>query len=133
MDYVGVPLTDSPDEWGNDLLELASLVVDGFSARAIRTRLEENQLSFNKEKKDKSLYLLEVFLASDHMSGQQAKLSGLREVQRIRTKVKAHWGGQEANELKQRALSEHQTFTTHFENLCTRVAEELERIEKAFS
>ncbi len=133
LERISTPLTDSLDEWGNALLELANLVVGGFRAKAIRATLTKKKIHCEEDRKDQSLYLLETLLTSIHKSGQRQNLSGLREIQKIRSKVAAHWGGQEAQELKMKALSEHGTFTAHFESLCGQAADELKQIEKAFS
>ncbi len=59
-------------------------------------------------------------------------LDGLREIQRIRSKVKAHPGGTNAAQLVTAVLMEYGTYTDHFEAICRKVANELEAIEKLF-
>jgi hypothetical protein len=51
----------------------------------------------------------------------------------LRTKLKGHVGGSEADQLAHEALMEHETFANHFRHVCTQVAEDLGTIEKLFS
>lgn len=130
IERVTTPLTASRDEWAEAYMDLAKLVVEGFETKTIRARLDEAQISYDKE--DRTIALLEKLLTAK-TGGQMQKLRGLRTVQLLRSKAKGHAGGSKAQQLAQDALMEHETFTNHFRHVCAQVADELESIEKGMS
>ena len=97
----------------------------------IRARLDTAQVPYDKE--DKTIALLEKLLSKSEDAGEVQKLVGLRTVQHLRSKLKGHADGSEAQLLAQDALLEHETFGNHFLHVCTQVADELETIEKWMS
>ena len=128
LDRVNVPLTTSREEWGEAFMDLAKLVVEGFETSAIRAKLNESSVTFNKD--DKTIVLLEKLLNSNTSTPQFKRLEGLRTVQNLRSKAKGHVGGGEAEELAQQALLEYETFSNHFKHVCTLVVEDLYSVEK---
>ncbi len=131
LDRVNTPLTESRDEWAEAFMDLAKLVVEGFETKPIRTKLDTVQIQYQND--DKTIALLEKLLNQDSASDNGQKLIGLRTVQLLRTKAKGHVGGNEAEQLAQNALIEHETFGNHFRSVCTQVADELEIIEQFLS
>jgi len=129
LERVNTPLTESRDEWAEAFMDLAKLVIEGFETKAIRTRLDEVQVPYEKE--DKTIALLEKLLSKTGTG--VGELAGLRTVQLLRSKAKGHAGGSEAHRLAQDALTEHETFANHFQHVCSQVADELETIEKSMS
>jgi hypothetical protein len=129
LERVNTPLTESRDEWAEAFMDLAKLVIEGFETNAIRALLDATQIPYDKD--DKTIVLLEKHLSK--ASGVERELVGLRTVQLLRSKAKAHTGGSEAQKLAQDALTEYETFANHFQNVCAQVAEELEAIEKWMS
>ena len=128
LDRVNTPLTASRDEWAEAFMDLAKLVVEGFETKPLRAKLDTAQVSYTKE--DKTIALLEKLLNKDDTSSEVQKLVGLRTVQHLRSKAKGHVGGSESEQLVQDALVEHETFSNHFNHVCTQVASELEIIEQ---
>lgn len=128
LDRVNTPLTESRDEWAEAFMDLAKLVVEGFATNPIRAKLDTAQVPY--EKTDRTIALLEKLLNKDTSSSEGQKLVGLRTVQLLRSKAKGHVGGSEAEQLAQDALTEHETFTNHFQHVCMQVADELEIIEQ---
>ena len=124
---VTTPLTDSVDEWAQELQGLATLIIEGFEIKAIRVKLDEMRLAWGHE--EKSLLLLERVLFGDQCV---QKLNGLRLVQRIRSKIGSHARGSEAQDMAQRAFREHGSYRTHFEDVCRTVEGELQHIEQVF-
>ena len=122
-----VPRTASRDEWAEAFMDLSKLIIEGFEIKAIRARLTDAGIDFDK--KEQSLALLEKLLANDQANSGQEKLAGLRTVQEIRSRAKGHSTGRQATELAHTALKQHETYAAHFECVCKQVAEELERIE----
>ena len=131
VERVTLPLTSSRDEWARAFMNLAQLIIEGFETKAIRAKLDE--LGIDWQRNEQSLSLLERVLFSETENGCMQKLNGLRSVQRIRSKVGAHARGTEANALAKRAVQEHGSYTAHFEDVCRNIASELEHIERAFS
>jgi len=131
LERVNTPLTASPDEWAEAFMDLAKLVVEGFETKPIRTKLDAAQVEYDKE--DKTIALLEKLRNNADPSDVAQKLVGLRTVQLLRSKLKGHVGGSDANKLAQDALIEHETFANHFRHVCTQIADELETIEKLLS
>jgi hypothetical protein len=128
---VGVPLTTSRDEWGDSFMDLAKLVIEGFEETIIRERVRDIGMPFADS--DKSIALLEKLVPNRQGDAGAARLEGLREVQRIRTKVRGHASGREARELAQGAIGEHASFANHFRVVCARVADDLAAIERALT
>jgi hypothetical protein len=128
---LSTPRTASRDEWAEAFMDLSKLIVEGFDLKAIRAKLVEMDLGFEKD--EKGLVLLERLLTAGSSSSGSHRLEGLRTVQLIRSKVKGHSGGREATELADTALKQHETFAGHFEHVCKMVADELDRIERLFS
>lgn len=59
-------------------------------------------------------------------------LSGLREAQLIRSKIKGHASGRDAAQIAKAAISDHGSYKEHFTQLCARIVAELEAIEQQF-
>ncbi|MFT3891731.1 MAG: hypothetical protein QM730_08880 [Anaerolineales bacterium] len=129
-DRVNTPLTESRDEWAEAFMDLAKLVIEGFETKVIRTELENLEIHYEKD--EKTIALLEKLLNKGNALGESQRLSGLRTVQLLRSKIKGHVGGNEAEELAQNALMEYETFGNHFRHICMQVSEELEVIENVF-
>lgn len=129
FERVNTPLTENRNEWAEAFMDLTKLVVEGFETKFIRTKLDTAHVSYDKEK-DQTIALLEKLLNKTGISGEVRQLAGLRAAQRIRSKVKGHTSGSDADQLAQDALMEHGTFTDHFRHVCTQVADELEAIGK---
>jgi len=125
---VNTPLTSSRDEWAESFMDLAKLVVEGFETKPIRVRLDQAQVPYTQD--DKTIALLEKLLNKDGKSTD--RLTGLRNVQHLRSKAKGHVGGSDADDLAHSALTEHESFANHFKHVCQLVAGDLETIKKLF-
>ncbi len=125
---VSVPLTESRDEWANAFLDLDKLVIEGFETKFLRAKLDENKISY--EVKDKTISLLEKILIDNPWSGESQKLEGLRAVHFLRTKLKGHIGGEEAEKIAQDVIRVHETFGNHFQEVCKQLFDDLEKIER---
>ena len=132
LDALRVPRGDSSQEWASALQALTMAVVEGFPVRPIRRLLADRDVEFRTE--DRSITLLEKAIAAADITGTQGdpiRLEGLREAQRIRSKVAAHAGGSAAETLKTDALRDYGTFASHFEAVCDRIANELAAVDDA--
>lgn len=131
LDHVATPLTSSRSEWADAFLDLAKLVVEGFEVAELRSRLDGLAISYTKD--DKSISLLEKLKNASDQSVDQQKLDGLRAVQRIRTLLKGHTGGSDADLLEREALTEHETYANHYRHTCTILAGEMRMIAAVLS
>ena len=124
------PLTGSRDEWAQAFTNLAQLVIEGFEITAVREKLDEMGMAWERD--ERSIALMGRVLSGEAADGSTQNLDGLRLVQRIRSKVGAHARGAEADALATCAVQEHGSYAAHFESVCRDVAIELQRIERAF-
>lgn len=131
VERVNTPLTTSRDEWADAFMDLAKLVVEGFDTKPIRQKLDAVLVPYDKN--DQTITLLEKLSSKGKPSGDIERLDGLRTVQSLRTKLKGHVGGSEADHLAHEALMNHETYANHFRHVCTQVSDELEKIQKVFS
>jgi hypothetical protein len=129
LNNVSVPITSSRDEWSEAFMDLSKLIIEGFETKKIRKKLDEANLAYDKQ--EGSIVLLEKLITKD--LGEEAKLPGLRTVQKIRSKVKGHSRNSEAKLIEKEVLTRHETFKSHFEYICGLVAEELSIIEGIFN
>lgn len=131
LERVTTPISASRDEWADAIMDLAKLVVEGFQIKTIRAKLDKNQIVYTNE--ERSISLLEKLYSHSLSLGSAQKLSGLRTVQLLRSKVKGHVTGSEGEELTEKALLEHGSFSNHFRHVCAEICSELESIEILFS
>ena len=129
ISQVNTPVSASKDEWGTAFVELSKVIVEGFQISPIRSLLLQKQIPFNTN--DRSLTLIRK-LISDQTGhdGERLRLEGLRQVQRVRSKVQSHRSGSEADDMAKNAIAQHGTYRGHFEHVCNQVADELELIEQ---
>ena len=124
------PRANSRDEWADTFLDLSKCIIEGFVIKAIRVRLRSEGIEFDKQ--ERSLALLQRLLRQT-LGSKSVELDGLREIQRIRSKTKAHRSGREGRAIARDALAAHGSYSAHFEHICKIVAGELEAIEKVFA
>ena len=130
LERTNTPRTDSQDEWAQAFSDLAHLVIEGFVITAIRTRLKDSGIEFEKD--DKSLALLEKVLIGSQVLAGGSRLDALRTVQAIRSRSAAHSRGSRAAELERDALEKYGSYPAHFEGVCKDALQELDVIEKSF-
>ena len=131
LDGVLTPHTENREEWAEAFLGLWKLLVEGFIAKVIRTRLNERSIPFAKE--EGSISLLEKLIGNFDGLDEPERLKGLRTVNEIRTKGKAHFSGGEGRRIADEVLEKHGTYAAHFNHVCEIVVDELKRIEEAFA
>ncbi len=130
IDNATVPLTSSRDEWAESFLALTQLIHEGFVVKDLRERLRERSITFDKQ--EGSLSLLEKVINSNEEIEEPLKLNGLRTAQLIRTKAKGHSAKSDAEQLSMDALSEHETYASHFRHICEIICDELEIVQSQF-
>lgn len=131
LDRANPPLTSSKDEWGDAMMDLSKLVTEGFIVKFIRKKLDD--FSIDYDNKEMSIVLLEKYLNKRFASSEGVRLTGLRTIQSIRTKIKGHASGRESESIAREAISSFGSFAKHFDHICEMLATELEIIDRAFS
>lgn len=124
-----IPRGDSRDMWSRVLQTTTQLVIEGFQTSVIRARLQEKGLAFATN--EGSIVLLER-LCGVHKGQGGSGFPGLRRLQRLRTEVAAHRSSDGGRALANDALRRHGSYAAHYEDLCGRVADELEAVEGVF-
>lgn len=131
LEQVNTPLTASRSEWSEAFMDVAKLVVEGFNTKVIRAALDDIKGPYDKN--DGSIVLLEKLTQAQGGLEETSRFDGLRAAQLVRTKVKGHVAGSDADRLAQDVLVQHETFADHFRHICAQIAEELETIEGVFT
>jgi hypothetical protein len=130
---VHYPATEASEEWGNEIMALDKVLVEGFEVGWLKAKASE--LKQKTLASDGSLALTEQCLRGLGFDEEQAKstVAPLRTLHHLRSTLKGHVAGSEANALRQEALGEHGTYRNHFEDLCSRCDAAMKRIAEAFS
>lgn len=122
-----VPRTGSRNEWAQALMDLSNGVNEGFVVRELRRILTVEGVEVDNQWG--SIVLLERILQARGGLEQGAQLSGLRELNRGRRFSGVHVRGSQAREYVGAVLTNHETYTAHFEHLCERLASDLTHVE----
>ena len=128
VEEVLYPATDSIEEWGNELLALDQLVVEGFLARGLRDIISNNQSTY--ESSWRSLRLLELALCIAGLDDEKAKelISPLKELHDLRNPAKAHGDTSGRRAAVATARKSQGTLRNHFRDLAGRVRDSMSQI-----
>lgn len=114
INSVLAPATDSPKEWGDEIMALDQCLVEGFLDKPLRKVAEEKGRIL--EPNWRSLKLLNEILVANSISAEGARdiLAPLRKLHELRNEI----GGHATNEKKAVAIREarttHGNFRAHF-------------------
>lgn len=127
------PYTSSIDEWADELMNLDQLVVEGFEEKWLRKKSEE--LGRKPSKKIRSLKLLEECLIGFGFDQDHAYelISPFHIVHNHRSLLKGHATGNEAKDLRNKALEEYGSFRNHYKQLCSECDESFGILIEEFS
>ena len=116
-DTTHYPVTTSPDEWGDSLLALDQLVVEGFSQKSVRDRLSARRQAFDKSWG--SLRLIQELLVAQGYAPTDAAdaMEPLRRLHFLRSKVKGHAAVVERDQLIVQARTDFGSLKDHFVQL----------------
>jgi hypothetical protein len=128
LDRVAAPLSASREEWADGCMDLSKLIIEGFNLSAIRKSLSAAKVAYTAQ--EQSILLLEKFIGS--VSGVSMRLSALRSIQEIRSKIKGHSNSTDAQRISQQAVREFGSYAKHYSATCTAIASELRQIQAAF-
>ena len=111
------PITTSPDEWGNSILILDQMLVEGFASKGIRTHLDN--LSYSYEKDWASLKLIQELMIARGFAAADATdaMEPLRRLHFLRSKIKGHAAGAQRQQLITEARTKNGSLKEHFKQL----------------
>jgi hypothetical protein len=130
IDRAHYPVTDSADEWANEILHLDQLIIESFEKSWFKKQL--THLGLKPDANVGSLMLIEAYLgaASPEATEAQNIVAPLKELHELRSKLKGHAVGRSTlSKIRQKALNQHGSYKKHFRALCQRCDESLRRIE----
>lgn len=127
LEKVTLPVANNKDEWAEACMNVSKLVIEGLSKKYIKKHLRENSQAVDNQ--HGSIRMFEQALSYHYEDEGDQKLSAMKNLQAIRSKVRGHTAGSEGRELIDDALRLHENFTSHFQFMCNEILQELERIE----
>lgn len=129
---VNYPYTSSRDEWAEEILNLDQLVVEGLEEKWLRKKAKE--LGRDPGIKLRGLKLTEECLVAVGFEDDHAHqlMSPFHEIHNLRSILKGHASGSEAEKIRKQSLQQFGSFRQHFEHLCAECDESLETIIEAF-
>lgn len=130
-DKVHYPYTSSRDEWAEEILNLDQLIVEGLEEKWLRGKAKD--LNLNPDARLRALKLIEVILVGVGFEAEHAReiMTPFHVVHNARSILKGHTLGQEAEELRKNAITDHGSYKNHYEKICTDCDESLEVITNA--
>jgi hypothetical protein len=132
LEQLQYPATTSPDEWGNDLLLLDQLIVEGLQSKWLRNKASD--LGRNPDPKFGSIKLTEECLLGLGLEEREAKgiVAPFKTAQELRTKLKGHAAGGDALRIRKEAVEIYGSFRNHFRALCGHLDESMRRLARVF-
>jgi hypothetical protein len=132
-DRVHYPVTKSADEWSDEILYLDQLLVEGFIEKWFRDKA--TALGRVVEPKFRSLKLAEECFIGLGFEAAHAVdlLHPLRELHDLRSKLKGHAQGQEATELRRKAIADYGSYKVQFCALAQSCDESMRSIAEALA
>jgi hypothetical protein len=120
ISVVHSPASDAQAEWANEVLALDQMIVEGFSVKALRSRL--TKAGATVEKDWGSLRLMQALLTASGVEPEDAAktIDPLKALHTLRSKLKGHAAVRERRELEANARREFETLRAHFLDLASK-------------
>ena len=117
IDSVLAPATDSPKEWGDEILALDQCLVEGFLDKPLRKIAEEKGCAL--EPTWRSLKLLYEIMVASSISAEQSKviLAPMRKLHELRNEIRGHATNEKKAVAIREARTTHGNFRAHFFHL----------------
>jgi hypothetical protein len=125
---VHYPSLENSAEWGDEILHLDQLVVEGFRASDLKVLAAKLKAAIDPSWA--SLKIIEACLVAGGSSAEQARdiLAPLKTLHGLRSTLTAHSGGQAKRDAERATISDHKTYRGHYEDLVERCHDSLEVI-----
>ena len=132
IERVHYPVTLSPEEWADELMALDKLLIEGFEHKWLRKKTAE--LGSSDDIKARPLKLMEECLTRLGFEDEHAReiMTPFHDIHNLRSQLKGHATGKEAQRIRASALSKYRTYRRHFEELCSLCDELMRQIARAF-
>lgn len=127
------PVTESRDEWANELLVLDQLLVEGLVQKWLKKKaidLGQKPSATMRQLKLLGLCLVGMGFEEDHA---YEIMSPFHELHKLRSLLRGHRWGTDAANASKRVLKDFGDFKRHFASLCQRCDESLELIIAGFA
>lgn len=133
IDAVHYPVTDSIEEWGDELLSLDQLLVEGFYLKGLKKLADGWGAQY--EKSWASLKLVEVLLKAKGSTEDEANavLQPLRDLHDLRNPAKAHGEPRRRTQAVKEARAKSGTLRQHFKDLTSKLDEAMGSIADSLS
>jgi len=108
------PMTESREEWANDIMAFDQLLVEGFVAKALGALAVGKGATL--EPTWQSLRILQAYLEVAGLSTDEARniLAPLKTLHTLRSQVKGHGAPDKKSEAVSAARTDHGTLRAHF-------------------
>lgn len=125
IDKLQYPLTQSKDEWAEELLTFDQLVIEGLEEKWLRNKAKE--LNPAIENKYRALKLIEYILVEKEFEKEHAYeiMSVFHEIHNLRSEVKGHSSGNTAEQRRKDVIQKYGSYKSHFDDLANRIYESL--------
>lgn len=113
-DAARYPATDSVSEWGDEILALDQLLVEGFLQKPLQKLATDAGRMIDKQWQ--SLRLLQDYLEAQGSNADEAKavVEPLARLHKLRSVLKGHGAPSERTAASKQARTEHGTLRAHF-------------------
>ena len=117
VDAAHYPMTESPEEWANDILALDQMLIEGFATKPLRELAEKKGAML--ESNWQSLRILQAYLEAAGLSTDAAAsaVAPFKTLHTLRTHVKGHGAPEKKAEAVSAARTAHGTLRAHFTDL----------------
>ena len=117
IDAARYPATDSVSEWGDEILALDQLLVEGFLAKPLQKLATDAGRRIDKEWK--SVRLLQDYLEAQGYDPEDARavMEPLARLHKLRSILKGHGAPSERTAASKNARKDHGTLRAHFTSL----------------
>lgn len=125
IDRLQYPLTQSKDEWAEELLTFDQLVIEGLEEKWLKNKVKE--LNPSIENKYRALKLIECILIEKEFEKEHAYeiMSVFHEIHNLRSEVKGHSSGNTAEQRRKEVIQKYGSYKSHFDDLANRMYESL--------
>lgn len=127
------PSLENASEWGDELMHLDQLVVEGFKLSGLRGIASRRGIAI--ETNWKSLKLIECILVAAGRTVDEAKevIAPFQRLHALRNVLTAHTAGSAKAEERAAAIRQYKTYRAHFEQLAARIDAGMEIIAAVLS
>lgn len=117
LDTARYPATDSVSEWGDEILALDQVLVEGFLSKPLRKLAEA--AGRTADERWQSIRLLQDLVEAHGCAPEEARavMEPIATLHTLRSKLKGHGAPSDRAEAAKRARTEHGTLRSHFSAL----------------